>query len=181
MKALSKRIAFLLLLVITAGYLLPLRVSPPVAYAGIQKIDRESFWYYPWGDTGVHKGIDLFCDRGTGVRAPAAGIVIRKGYGSVSGHYLYVLGAQWRTYYFAHLDTIFVDRGQYVSRETPLGTAGNSGNAAGKPTHLHFSIETLLPYPSRYDGRDIEGWKKMFYLDPVAELHLDPATHPFLR
>ena len=53
-----------------------------------------------------------------------------------------------------------------------IGKVGNTGNTAGKPTHLHYSIETLFPYVWLYDSKSIEGWKKMFYLNPVKELNL---------
>jgi hypothetical protein len=46
---------------------------------------------------------------------------------------------------------------------------GDSGNAKGKPTHLHYSIVTLVPHPWRIDGSP-QGWKKMFYLDPTRYL-----------
>ena len=35
---------------------------------------------------------------------------------------------------------------------SPLGTVGDSGNARGKPPHLHYAILSLLPYPWRADG-----------------------------
>ena len=36
----------------------------------------KSFWYGPWGRSGVHKGIDIFAPKGTLVRAPTYGIVL---------------------------------------------------------------------------------------------------------
>lgn len=44
-----------------------------------------------------------------------------------------------------------------------------TGNAKGKPPHLHYSIITLFPYLWRVD-RSEQGWKKMFYLNPIAYL-----------
>ncbi len=73
-----------------------------------------------------------------------------------------------RVHYYAHMDQLFVSGG-LVSRATPIGSVGASGNAAGKPPHLHYTILTLVPYPWRF-SRGPQGWKKMFYLDPGEEL-----------
>jgi peptidoglycan LD-endopeptidase LytH len=54
-----------------------------------------------------------------------------------------------------------------VGRET--GAVGATGNAAGKPPHLHYVIATLVPYPWRITNEP-QGWRKMFFLDPSAEL-----------
>ena len=167
-----KKTVLTLLVIIVIGYLLPYKVSSPVAPEKILKIDPESFWYYPWGETGVHKGIDIFCEPNSEVLAPVSGIVLQTGYGTISGYYLYMLGPGWRLYYFAHLDTVTVSGGHFLSRTEVIGRAGNTGNAVNKPIHLHFSIQTIFPYPWRYD-RDIEGWKKMFYLDPLKEVYFD--------
>ena len=44
---------------------------------------------------------------------------------------------------------------------------GDSGNAAGKPPHLHYSLVSLLPMFWRADEAP-QGWKKMFFLDPTT-------------
>jgi hypothetical protein len=46
---------------------------------------------------------------------------------------------------------------------------GDSGNAAGRPPHLHYSVLSLIPQPWRADDAS-QGWKKMFYLDPSSYL-----------
>lgn len=79
---------------------------------------------------------------------------------------MYILGAKWRTYYFAHLDTVLVSNYSMISKGTVIGKVGNTGNALGKPAHLHLSIETIFPYPWLSDNNTLEGEKKMFYLDP---------------
>ena len=38
--------------------------------------------------------------------------------------------------------------GQWVSRGQKVGEVGNTGNAIGRPTHLHYSIMSLIPYPN---------------------------------
>ena len=47
-----------------------------------------------------------------------------------------------------------------------IGKVGCTGNAVGKPAHLHYTIETYIPYFWRWDS-DFLGWQKMFYLNPI--------------
>ena len=165
-----KRALVTVIIIITVGYLLPTNISSPIAKNDIDKIDPESFWYYPWGESGVHKGIDIFCKKGTTIISPVSGFVISKGNGSLGGNYIYILGAKWRTYYFAHMDTVFVSRYNYISRGDIIGRVGNTGNAVDKPPHLHYSIKMVFPYFWQYNKNEIEGWKRTFYLDPSKQL-----------
>ena len=49
------------------------------------------------------------------------------------------------------------------------------GNAAGKPTHLHYAIMSLVPYPWQASNGP-HGWRKMRYMDPTPLLNA--ATKP---
>ncbi|WP_202630281.1 M23 family metallopeptidase [Sediminibacterium roseum] len=155
------------------GYCLPQshKLLVPVKSV-LFRIDPQSFWYYPWGESLVHKGVDVFVEKGTNVISPVYGIVLKTGTGSISGNYIYVLGPKWRIYYFAHLDTVYVRPFLTTRTGTVIGKVGNTGNAAGKPPHLHFSIFTVFPYVNRWDSRAIDGWKKIFYLDPLEYLDI---------
>jgi peptidoglycan LD-endopeptidase LytH len=157
------------------GYFIPNNVVSPIERDAIIKIDPESFWYFPWGESGVHKGIDIFCDRGTIIKSPISGLVIGNGYGIISGNYVYILGPKWRTYYFAHMDTTFVDAVKFISKGDIIGKVGNTGNAKNKPSHLHYAIETLIPYFWLYDSKAVQGWKKMFYLNPDNYLNFETS------
>jgi murein DD-endopeptidase MepM/ murein hydrolase activator NlpD len=76
-----------------------------------------------------------------------------------------VLGPKWRLHYFAHLESVIVNRFDFVSAGQKIGTVGDSGNAKGKPPHLHYSIVTLAPYLWNIT-EESQGWKKMFFIDP---------------
>jgi peptidoglycan LD-endopeptidase LytH len=157
----------ILLLVILIGYVVPNKISSPIVLKDIEYWDSSSFWYYPWGVSGAHKGVDIFCKKGTNVISPVNGFVCSTGYGTVAGYYVYIIGSKWRTYYFAHLDTVVVEFGTYINRGELIGKTGNSGNAIDKPTHLHYSIKTIFPYFWNYDRKAFESWRKIFYINPI--------------
>ncbi|KAB2814912.1 M23 family metallopeptidase [Phaeocystidibacter luteus] len=141
----------------------------PVQGATRADYNSESFWYYPWGRSGTHKGVDIFASTGTPIHSSTSGVVVYQGEVSRGGKAVLILGPKWRLHYYAHLDQITCERFDLVSDETPIGTVGTSGNAAGEAPHLHYSIFTPIPYPWRIDAAP-QGWKKMFYLDPIKKL-----------
>ena len=164
---LLKRATLGIFVVIVIGYLIPQNISIPVEDADDNSYHPESFWYYPWGNSVTHKGVDIFAKRGTVVKSSTPGIVFYRGRYKKGGNVVIVLGPKWRFHYYAHLDTIKTSAFSFVNQNETIGTVGISGNAAGKPPHLHYSIVTLLPYIWRIDG-DRQGWKKMFYLNPIS-------------
>lgn len=162
-----RKIIAALLVVLVAGLCVPQHLEMPVAGATRSSYHPRSFWYHPWGKSGTHKGVDIFASTGTRVQAATGGLVLYTGTLARGGRVVLVLGAKWRVHYYAHLNAINTSRLSWISRGEQLGTVGDTGNAKGKPPHLHYSIATLLPYPWRIDG-DPQGWKKMFYLDPTG-------------
>lgn len=155
------------LLILLAGSLWPQRMMMPVEGSDRSSYHPRSFWYHPWGRSGTHKGVDIFAPKGTAVLAATPGLVLHTGELGMGGRVVLVLGPKWRMHYYAHLEDIRTRRLAWLSMGETLGTVGDSGNAKGKPPHLHYSIATLIPYPWRVD-RSPQGWKKMFYLDPTA-------------
>lgn len=114
----------------------------------------------------THKGIDIFAEWGTPVIASTYGCVIYTADAGKGGKSVMVLGPKWRFHYYAHLDEIQAFPLQPVKQGTVLGTVGNTGNARTTPPHLHYSITTPFPYVHLRDAEAVQGWKKMFYLDP---------------
>lgn len=167
----SLKILIVIIIIFLVGFLIPSNPISPIAENVAIKIDPESFWYFPWGDQGVHKGIDIFCEKNTNVLAPVSGYVYDVGYGTISGKYIYLLGPKWRTYYFAHLDTVLINKNTFVKKGAIIGKVGNTGNAKDKPFHVHFSIETIFPYFWLKDNNTLEGEKKMYYLDPTKYIN----------
>ena len=147
-----------------------MRFINPVEGAGRDSYHPSSFWYYPWGKSGTHKGVDIFAPEGTTVRASTASLTVYRGTWGRGGNVALVLGTKWRLHYYAHLQRIDAGWLSWVSQGNRIGTVGTTGNAKGKSPHLHYSIITLIPRPWRIDG-DRQGWRKMFYLNPVELLN----------
>jgi murein DD-endopeptidase MepM/ murein hydrolase activator NlpD len=90
-----------------------------------------------------HQGNDLFAPRGTPVLAPVGGVVT-DGSGGLGGTAFMLAGTDGVTYYGAHLEKLTAKPGSMVAAGAQLGLVGDSGNAKGGPTHLHFQV--------RYNG-----------------------------
>lgn len=141
----------------------------PVKGASPSDYNSESFWYYPWGKSGTHKGVDIFAKKGTAVNSSTRGIVLYAGNIRLGGNFVLILGPKWRLHYYAHLDETKTSLFSLVTKESLIGTVGTSGNAVGKSPHLHYSILTIVPYVWKIDSSK-QGWKKMFYLNPIIYL-----------
>ncbi|MBX2859472.1 MAG: M23 family metallopeptidase [Cellvibrionaceae bacterium] len=151
------------------GFLIPEPRGIPVQGASSADWNPKSFWFEPWGSSGVHKGLDIFAKKGTRVLAPTSLLIIYRRVLTKGGNVALGLGPKWRLHYFAHMDRVFVAGGVFVGRGDELGTVGNSGNARGKPAHLHYSIFSLLPMPWRIDS-STQGKLKAFYINPLTYL-----------
>jgi peptidoglycan LD-endopeptidase LytH len=165
-----RKTLLILLAILIIGFLLPQTFKMPVQGATIKSYAQNSYWFYPWGKSVTHKGVDIFAKKGTPVHAATPGIVVFKGQIKRGGNVVLVLGPKWRLHYYAHLDSITTGTLSFVSTNTKIGTVGTTGNAAGKPPHLHYTIRTIIPFPWQID-KSHHGWKKMFYLNPISYLN----------
>lgn len=154
--------------IIALGFIVPDKTQMPVVGASASDYHPDSFWYYPWGKSVTHKGVDIFAKAGTTVNSCSYGIVLYTGTMQMGGNVVFVLGPKWRVHYYAHLESIETQPFAIVAPSTSIGKVGDSGNARGKSPHLHYSITSLVPLPWRVDG-DRQGWKKMFYLNPIEQ------------
>jgi len=161
-----KSFIYRVLFIIIVGWgIFPEQLIIPVKNAKKMDWNHNTFWYAPWGQSGVHKGIDIFAPKNTDVLAATGGLVLYKGQFKLGGNVLVVLGPKWRLHYYAHLNESAVFIGKIVFTAEKIATIGDTGNARGKPYHLHYTVLSLLPYFWRWD-HEVQGWKKMFYLNP---------------
>jgi peptidoglycan LD-endopeptidase LytH len=169
LKKILKYVSIFILTILVIVLLVPQNFMMPVEGATKADYNPETFWYYPWGNSITHKGIDIFAEEGVNVKACTGGIVIFSGKVKRGGNTILILGPKWRFHYYAHLKERKVKDYTMVSRGEIIGTVGSTGNAVGKEPHLHYSIFTPLPYLWRIDN-DKQGWKKIFYLNPIDYL-----------
>ncbi len=93
-----------------------------------------------WGH--MHEGIDIANDSGTPVKAALAGKVTYAGW---LGGYGYAIMLEHREDYstlYGHLQSIGVEKGNFVNRGQKIGEMGSTGNSTGP--HVHFEV--------RHDG-----------------------------
>ena len=154
-------------LILLLGYVMPQHGVIPVEHATDKDWNKHSYWFYPWGESGVHKGIDIFAKTGTPVLASTSGLIIFKGQLSRGGNVVAVLGPKWRIHYYAHLDSIDANWLDWSNAGEQIGRVGTSGNAVGKPAHLHYSVVTLIPNIGEITT-ETQGWKRMFYVNPTT-------------
>jgi LysM repeat protein len=136
--------------------------NPNVIKAGMDLIIDEGAWICPvpgatffndWGfprsGGRFHGGNDLFAPRGTPVYAPVGGTV-RQVIGSIGGNQVDLLGNDGTLYIASHLDR-FGATGNVAAGDV-IGYVGNTGDAVGARTHVHFELhpaggEAVNPYP----------------------------------
>jgi len=82
------------------------------------------------------------------------------------GNCLLIFSSGLRLHYYAHLSEIDTHIGAIVTQKSVIGKVGNTGNAKGKPHHLHYSISSVIPQGDwRWEPKQI-----LFYINPIKEL-----------
>jgi hypothetical protein len=56
----KKKIGLSILTIVIVGLILPQKFTMPVEGATKSSYNEKSFWYYPWGKSVTHKGVDIF-------------------------------------------------------------------------------------------------------------------------
>lgn len=90
----------------------------------------------------MHKGVDFAMASGDTVRVPLPGRIDRvdferHGY----GHFVVVRHDNGMETRYAHLSSVLVREGEYVSQGQPIALSGNTGNSTGP--HLHFETRYM--------------------------------------
>ena len=87
----------------------------------------------------LHTGVDIAADRGDTVVAAYPGHITATGYDNANGYYAVADHGDGITTVYAHLDSVCVTEGEYVSPLIKVGEVGSTGISTGP--HLHFEIK----------------------------------------
>jgi peptidoglycan LD-endopeptidase LytH len=98
-----------------------------------------------------HQGVDMMASRGSPLVAVVGGS-ISQSTSNLGGNQVWLHGNDGNTYFYAHLDS-YVGGSRSVALGELIGRVGDTGNARGGPTHLHFEIHpgggsAVNPYPT---------------------------------
>jgi peptidoglycan LD-endopeptidase LytH len=126
------------------SYRLSLSRGPSLAFPVEGRSTRSILSFFGQARDGgrrEHHGVDIFAPRGTPVLAAGPGRVRRVQETPIGGRVVWILDEEMGvSRYYAHLDTQWVETGQWVESGDPIGTVGNTGNARTTPPHLHFGL-----------------------------------------
>lgn len=143
----------------------PAPVSLPVPVEDVRPSQLANTWGAARSEGRSHEGIDIFAPRHTQVLSATRGIVVRRGFNRLGGRIVSILGPGGQYHYYAHLeDWSDPQVGDWVEAGEVIGYVGDSGNAQGTPTHLHYGI---------YDGGEA--------INPYPKLRADPSPSPAAR
>jgi hypothetical protein len=109
---------------------------------GVKVSDLEDTWGDARANGRTHEGIDILVPRGSFIVSPTDAIVTTVENSGNGGNHVFTANPGGERYYFAHLDSFATGlvEGQVLKAGDLIGYVGNTGNAAGGPTHLHFGI-----------------------------------------
>ena len=127
----------------------PTNSSLPLPLPGVRFADT---WGAARSQGRSHEGVDIFAPRDTPIRATTEGTVLNVGPNGLGGRTVMILGPGGARHYYAHLNRYpDFQRGAWVKAGDVVGYVGDSGNAKGTPTHLHYGIYqsggAVNPYP----------------------------------
>ncbi|HPI72523.1 MAG TPA: peptidoglycan DD-metalloendopeptidase family protein [bacterium] len=110
---------------------------------GSRVTDRFGYRLDPFiGRTMHHDGVDFSAPRGTEVFASADGVVsetvIHYKPNQSYGRYVIIDHGHGKMTRYAHLDKVLVQPGQRITRNTVIGTVGDTGKSTGP--HLHYEV-----------------------------------------
>jgi murein DD-endopeptidase MepM/ murein hydrolase activator NlpD len=129
-----------------AGYVFPL--FGPAAFGdtfGAFRADVAGKW---------HHGEDLVAPAGTPILAVADGTLFSVGWNDIGGWRLWLRDGAGNEFYYAHLSAYspLATEGRNVRAGDVIGFVGDSGDADGGVTHLHFEIHPVDLLHLGYDG-----------------------------
>jgi murein DD-endopeptidase MepM/ murein hydrolase activator NlpD len=129
--------------------------APPLNIKGyVCPVRGRTSFTDTWGDARAghrHQGTDIMAAYGLPVVAVISG-TIKTDYSSAGGISLYLRGTDGNEYFYAHNSRNVAVTGQHVTTGQVIAYVGNTGNARGGASHVHFERHpgggaAVDPYP----------------------------------
>ncbi len=132
------------------------------------------------GGARTHEGLDIMAKRGTPIVSPTKAIVIGTGNEGNAGKFVYTANPGGESFRYMHLDSIAdIKRGDKLAAGDFIGTVGDTGNAKGAGTHLHFEVrdgrEATDPFPRL--TKEFTFKEQISFLSDVFEKVDDPSDY----
>ena len=103
------------------------------------EINEPFGWRLRDGYQEYHAGIDMRGPKGTPVLAAASGVIEKAGnFHNGYGNMIIIHHADGKQTFYAHLNDIYVSKGDVVTQGTIIGEIGSTGDSTGN--HLHFEV-----------------------------------------
>jgi len=128
-----------------------LYLNTPSIYPAYGRISDPYGWRtHPiTGNRSFHNGLDIGNIKGTPIYAAADGKISSTGQQKYFGKYIGISHKFGYQTNYAHLNKIFVKKGEKVKRGQIIAEMGNSGRSTG--SHLHFEVLRYNKYRNPYE------------------------------
>jgi murein DD-endopeptidase MepM/ murein hydrolase activator NlpD len=119
----------------------PVQNVPIPILFGVALSDLTRNFGDPRGLNRTHEGLDMMAPKGTPVVSPTEAVVLSASSGPDSGNYVSTANPGGETFVYMHLDRAAqLAAGDILQVGNLVGYVGNTGNASGGASHLHFEI-----------------------------------------
>ena len=102
------------------------------------------------GERELHRGLDICSRKGSAILAPADGVVSYVDWDPGYGKTVIIQHGYGLSTVYAHLDKIFVKKGQAVNRHQEIAQVGDSGRTTGAHLHYEVHLNGVPVNPLRY-------------------------------
>ncbi|MDR2897459.1 MAG: M23 family metallopeptidase, partial [Spirochaetaceae bacterium] len=103
------------------------------------------------GQWYIHKGLDISTWRsGDPIISTATGQVMTVAFDAGLGNYVIIKHKHGFYTRYAHMSSIYVQRGQYVTQGQSIGAIGNTGVSTGPHLHYEVHIGADVVDPAKY-------------------------------